>query len=35
LYRRHLALLLGSIRTVILTLGQWLSTRSQPRVKLH
>ncbi len=35
LYRRHLALLLGAIRTFILTLGQWLSTRTQPRVKLH
>lgn len=35
LYRRHLALLLGTIRTFILTVGQWLSTRIQPRVKLH
>lgn len=35
LYRRHLALLLGAARMLLLTFGQWLSRRSQPRVKLH
>lgn len=35
LYHRHLVVLLGGLRTVVLTLGQWLSHRSQPRVKLH
>jgi NADH dehydrogenase len=35
LYRRHLATLLGTTRTLLLTIGQWLSRRSQPRVKLH
>lgn len=35
LYRRHLALLLGTARTLVITLGQWMSRRSQPRVKLH
>lgn len=35
LYRRHLATLLGIPRTLLLILGQWLSRRSQPRVKLH
>ncbi|WP_263769582.1 NAD(P)/FAD-dependent oxidoreductase [Propionivibrio soli] len=35
LYRRHLNLLLGTVRTALMTVGQWLSRRSQPRVKLH
>ncbi|MGE5469836.1 MAG: NAD(P)/FAD-dependent oxidoreductase [Bacteroidota bacterium] len=35
LYRRHLAVLLGIPQTVLLTVGQWLAGRSQPRVKLH
>lgn len=35
LYRRHLALLLGPATTLLLTVGQWLSRRSRPRVKLH
>ena len=35
LYHRHLAVLLGALRTALVTVGQWLSHRSQPRVKLH
>ncbi|MDT3671123.1 MAG: NAD(P)/FAD-dependent oxidoreductase [Aromatoleum sp.] len=35
LYHRHLAVLLGGLRTVLITVGQWLTHRSQPRVKLH
>lgn len=35
LYRRHLATLLGGTRTFLLTVGQWLSRRAQPRIKLH
>lgn len=35
LYRRHLALLLGPATTLLFTVGQWLSRRSRPRVKLH
>jgi NADH dehydrogenase len=35
LYRRHLATLLGLSRTLLNTLGGWMSGRSHPRVKLH
>lgn len=35
LHRRHLATLHGVLRTVLATLGGWLTGRSQPRVKLH
>jgi len=35
LHRKHLAVVLGSLRTAFVTLGQWLSKRSQPKVKLH
>lgn len=35
LYRRHLAALYGLPRTVLLTLGEWLSRPAQPPVKLH
>lgn len=35
LYRKHLSVLLGGLRTAFVTLGQWLSKRSQPKVKLH
>jgi NADH dehydrogenase len=35
LYHRHLAVLLGPARTLLITFGHWLSRRSQPRVKLH
>lgn len=35
LQRRHLVILLGVARTALLTIGQWLSRRGQPRVKLH
>ncbi len=35
LYRQHLATLLGLTRTILVTLGQWLARRAQPRVKLH
>ena len=33
--RRHLALLHGPVRTLLATLGGWLTGRSQPAVKLH
>lgn len=33
--RRHLALLHGPARTLLVTLGGWLTGRSQPSVKLH
>ncbi|MDX5410532.1 MAG: NAD(P)/FAD-dependent oxidoreductase [Thauera sp.] len=35
LYRRHLTVLLGGMRTALVTLGQWLARRSRPKVKLH
>lgn len=35
LYRRHLAILLGTARMLAVTFGQWLTRRAQPRVKLH
>ena len=35
LHRRHMATLHGVLRTVLATLGGWLTGRSQPRVKLH
>jgi NADH:ubiquinone reductase (H+-translocating) len=35
LYRRHLAVLLGGLRMVLATAGQWLTRRSRARVKLH
>lgn len=35
LYRRHVATLLGIARTLLVTLGGWLSGRTHPRVKLH
>jgi NADH dehydrogenase len=35
LHRRHLAVLLGPLRTAALTLGECLSRRARPRVKLH
>ena len=35
LYRRHLGALLGWTRTILVTLGGWLTGRSHPRIKLH
>lgn len=35
LYRRHLAVLVGAARTVLVTVGHWLTRRAHPRVKLH
>jgi NADH dehydrogenase len=35
LYRRHMAALVGIVRTTLATVGSWLLGRSQPRVKLH
>ncbi|RZL10970.1 MAG: NAD(P)/FAD-dependent oxidoreductase [Rubrivivax sp.] len=35
LYRQHLATLHGVVRTVLMTIGGWLTSRSHTRVKLH
>lgn len=35
LYRRHLAVLMGTLRTLLVTVGNWLVRRARPRVKLH
>ncbi|MCK0508361.1 NAD(P)/FAD-dependent oxidoreductase [Aromatoleum anaerobium] len=35
LYRRHLAILLGGMRTLLMTIGERLPRRSRPRMKLH
>ncbi|MCK0512618.1 NAD(P)/FAD-dependent oxidoreductase [Aromatoleum buckelii] len=35
LYRRHLTVLLGGMRTLLMTLGEWLPRRARPRMKLH
>ncbi|CAI10087.1 putative NADH dehydrogenase [Aromatoleum aromaticum EbN1] len=35
LYRRHLAVLLGGMRTLLMTVGEWLPRRARPRLKLH
>ncbi|MCW7537655.1 NAD(P)/FAD-dependent oxidoreductase [Aquabacterium sp. A7-Y] len=35
LQRQHMAALHGTARTVLATVGGWLTGRSQPRVKLH